>query len=101
MFDPDATACVGAVVGALGIGQGRRGFFAASGLAMGQTRGRQVIVPDQAQITQISQQGKQVKQAQVYIELVVRQFVRAGSTPRLRRVRYKALARWWACSQAL
>lgn len=40
VFDFDAAACVGAVVSALRLGQGRRGaFFAASGLAMGQTRG--------------------------------------------------------------
>ncbi|TDN38943.1 hypothetical protein A8B98_20785 [Hymenobacter sp. UV11] len=71
VFDPDAAARMSAIVSALGVSQGRNGaFFAASGLAMGQTRGWQVVVPDQTQIAQVSQQVKQVEEAQVYIKFI-------------------------------
>lgn len=48
MFDLDAAAGVDAVVGPLGFGQGRvRAFFAASGLAVGETLRYHVVIGNQ------------------------------------------------------
>ena len=47
VFDLDAAASVGRILGSLGVGQGQVGaFFTASGLAVGQAFGRQVVVGD-------------------------------------------------------
>lgn len=71
VFDLDAAAGVGTVVGALGIGQGCIGaFFATPGLAVGQTAGRHVVLLHQTQIAQIGQQCEQVEQTQVRVKLV-------------------------------
>ncbi|GAB2689719.1 hypothetical protein GCM10011495_33730 [Hymenobacter frigidus] len=49
VFDLDAAAGVGTIVGALNIGQGRNGLlFAAPGLAVGSAAGRYVVVLYQA-----------------------------------------------------
>ena len=56
VFDLDAAAGVGGIVGSLDVGQGGvRAFFATPGLAVGQAFGRQVVIGDQAQIAQIDQ----------------------------------------------
>ena len=79
VFGLDAATGVGIVIGPLRVGRGRRGaFFAAPRLAVRQARGGQVVVGHQTQIAQIGQQGEQVEQAQVYIELVSKQLVVVG-----------------------
>ena len=71
VFDLDAAAGVGGIVGSLDVGPGGIwAFFAASRLAMRQAFGRQVVIGDQAQIAQIGQQFKEVEQTPVGIKLV-------------------------------
>ena len=79
VFDLDAAAGVGPVLGSLGVGQGRvRTFSAAAGLAVGQALGRQVVVGNQTQVAQIGQQIENVEQPQVDIELVFKQLIVVG-----------------------
>ena len=79
VFHLHAAAGVGAVLGALRIGQGRdRCLFAAPGLAVGQALRGHVVVPDQAQIPQIGQLGEQVQKAQVDVQFVFQHLVVVG-----------------------
>jgi len=79
VFYLDASAGMGAIIGALGVVQRRvRRLFAAPGLAVGQAIRGHVVVAHQTQVAQIGQPGEQVQQAQVDVQLVFQQLVVVG-----------------------